>query len=190
MTREQAKQNLISIGIEEPTDEQVSSYLNQLNGESKKEKDRAEKYKADADKMVELQKQLDELNNQNLSDIEKANKERDDALNSISQLQAQIKQMELKNSFAEKGIVGENADKLLESIANGGADVSSILDTIISERVSQAEANVRKELLNGTPKPSGKSAKSEDTRSQAEKIAEGLFANKSESKQDILANYL
>ena len=36
MTREQAKQNLISIGISEPTDEQVSNYLNQLNGETKK----------------------------------------------------------------------------------------------------------------------------------------------------------
>lgn len=45
MTREQAKQNLISIGISEPTDEQVSNYLNQLNGETKKEKDKAAEYK-------------------------------------------------------------------------------------------------------------------------------------------------
>ena len=50
MTREQAKQNLISIGISEPTDEQVSNYLNQLNGETKKEKDKAAEYKAKADK--------------------------------------------------------------------------------------------------------------------------------------------
>lgn len=190
MTREQAKQNLITIGIEEPTDEQVSNYLNQLNGESKKEKDRAEKYKADADKMVELQKQLDELNNQNLSDIEKANKERDDALNSITQLQAQIKQMELKNSFAEKGIVGENADKLLKSITDGSADVSTILDTIISERVTQAEANLRKELLNGTGKPTGNVGGNNETKSQAENLAKGLFENKSKESKNILENYL
>ena len=50
MTREQAKQNLISIGVAEPTDEQVSNYLNQVNGETKKEKDRADGYKAKADK--------------------------------------------------------------------------------------------------------------------------------------------
>ena len=31
MTREQAKQNLIAIGVAEPTDEQVSNYLNQVN---------------------------------------------------------------------------------------------------------------------------------------------------------------
>ena len=36
MTREQAKQNLISIGVAEPTDEQISSYLNQVNGETQK----------------------------------------------------------------------------------------------------------------------------------------------------------
>ena len=42
MTREQAKQNLIAIGVAEPTDEQVSNYLNQVNGETKKEKDKAD----------------------------------------------------------------------------------------------------------------------------------------------------
>lgn len=38
MTREQAKQNLIAIGVAEPTDEQVSNYLNQVNGETKRRK--------------------------------------------------------------------------------------------------------------------------------------------------------
>ena len=55
MTREQAKQNLISIGVAEPTDEQVSNYLNQVNGETKKEKDKADQYKAKADNADELQ---------------------------------------------------------------------------------------------------------------------------------------
>ena len=45
MTREQAKQNLIAIGVAEPTDEQVSNYLNQVNGETKKEKARADRHK-------------------------------------------------------------------------------------------------------------------------------------------------
>lgn len=33
MTREQAKKNLIALGVAEPTDEQVTNYLNQHNGE-------------------------------------------------------------------------------------------------------------------------------------------------------------
>ena len=41
MTREQAKQNLIALGVAEPTDEQVSNYPNQVNGETKKANARA-----------------------------------------------------------------------------------------------------------------------------------------------------
>ena len=40
MTREQAKQKLISFGVAEPTDEQISDLLNSINAETKKEKDR------------------------------------------------------------------------------------------------------------------------------------------------------
>ena len=50
MTREQAKQKLISFGVAEPTDEQISDLLNSINAETKKEKDRADGYKAKADK--------------------------------------------------------------------------------------------------------------------------------------------
>ena len=79
MTRNQASENLKSFGIEEPTDEQITAYLNQVNGESKKEKDRAERFKAEADKVADLQNQLDSLNNANLSEVEKANKEAENA---------------------------------------------------------------------------------------------------------------
>lgn len=43
MSREQAKKNLISFGIEEPSEEQITNYLNQVNGETQKEKEKAEK---------------------------------------------------------------------------------------------------------------------------------------------------
>ena len=188
MTRKQAKENLISIGIEEPTEEQITNYLNQVNGESKKEKDKAEQYKADAEKAEELQRQLDELNNQNLSDIEKANKERDDALNSIATLQNQIKTMELKTKFAEKGIVGEQADKLLESLNGGSFDVD-ILGQIISDRETMAAQAKEKEIADKSTNPGGGSAGGkEDNRTNAEKIASNLFSNKSE-KADIISHY-
>ena len=58
MTRETAKSLLVTLGIETPTDEQITNYLNQVNKEVKSEKDRADKYKGEADKVAELQKQL------------------------------------------------------------------------------------------------------------------------------------
>ena len=72
MTREQAKQNLISIGVVEPTDEQITNYLNQVSGETKKEKDKVAELKAKADKADELQTKIDELEAGNLTEIEKA----------------------------------------------------------------------------------------------------------------------
>ena len=104
------------------TDEQITNLLNQNNSEVARERGKADKYKTDAQKAADLQKQLDELNSQNLSDIEKANAERDKALNSVADLEKTIKSMQLKAGLAEQGIVGEQADKLIENLNSGNFD--------------------------------------------------------------------
>ena len=58
MTREQAKQKLISYGNAEPTEEQITDFLNTLGSELKKEKDRADGYKAKADTADELKQDM------------------------------------------------------------------------------------------------------------------------------------
>ena len=52
MTREQSKTFLVSLGITEPTEEQITNHLNSVNKEIKSEKDRADKFKAEADKVL------------------------------------------------------------------------------------------------------------------------------------------
>ena len=51
MKREEVKQKLISWGIEEPTEEQISDYLAQINKETKSAEDRALHFKAEADRV-------------------------------------------------------------------------------------------------------------------------------------------
>lgn len=152
MSREQARENLKSFGIEEPTEEQVTAYLNQLGSETKKEKDRAEAYKAQADRADELKKKLDELNNANLSEVEKANKATENANNQIAELNKKIAMMEMKAQLAEKGIVGEDADKLID--ADGKLDIE-VLGKIISDRETASASAKEKELLDNTPSPQG-----------------------------------
>ena len=156
MNRQQAIENLKSLGIEEPTDDQVTAYLNTVHGESKKEKDRAEQYKAQADKATELmkqqQKQLDDVTNANLSDIEKANKEVENANNQIAELNKKIADMELKAQLAEKGIVGEDAENLIG--ADGKLDIET-LGKIISEREKASASAKEQEILKNTPNPQG-----------------------------------
>lgn len=152
MTREQAKANLISYGVAEPTDEQVTNYLNTVNGEIKKEKDRADRYKLDADKASELQKQLDEIANNNLSEVEKANKATEDAMAQVAALQKRIDRAEQLKALAEKGIAGEQAEKLISE--DGKLDFE-VLGQIISERESAAMVAKEKEIANNQGNPNG-----------------------------------
>ena len=60
MTREQAKQVLIGFGIEEPSEEQVTKYLDSVETETKKVKEKNTSLKEKADKADDLQKELDD----------------------------------------------------------------------------------------------------------------------------------
>ena len=66
MTREQAKQVLIGFGIEEPSEEQVTKYLDSVEAETKKVKEKNTSLKEKADKADDLQKELDDLKAQNM----------------------------------------------------------------------------------------------------------------------------
>ena len=63
----------------EATDEQITNLLNQNNSEVAKEKNKVSQYKAKADTADGLQKQLDEIQAGNLTELEKANKALDTA---------------------------------------------------------------------------------------------------------------
>jgi len=192
MNRAQASANLKAFGIAEPTDEQITDYLNQINGESKVYKDKAEKYKLEADKTADLQKQLDELNNANLSELEKANKAKEASDSRVADLEKQIANIQLKASLAEKGIVGENADKLIESLAGGSLDVN-ILGQIISER-EIASANAKEQEIAGRQgNPNGGQGGSAPEKTEAEKVAESVgksLGGVNKSSADIMSNYI
>lgn len=187
MSREQAKQNLIGFGITEPTDEQVTNYLNQVNGEVNKEKAISERYKGKALRTDELEAQLEEINNKNLTDIELAKKETEKANSRVSELETQLLSMQRKNKLAEFGVVGEDAEKLFN------ADGTVNLDTfgqILSNRETLAKAQMEKELLKGTPKPTGGNTQTKTaTEMMAEAVGKSL-ANNGSNSQSIINNYI
>ena len=149
MSREEARNLLTnSFGIEEPTDAQISAYLNSLNAEVKKAENKAERYKEDAEKVKELQAKLDEIANQNLSDIEKANKATETANAMVADLEKKVKAMETTNALANIGIVGDDATNL---IGEDGAINFELLGSIISNRETSAVANYKLEALKNTP---------------------------------------
>lgn len=191
MNREQATANLKSIGIEEPTQEQITNYLNQVNSETKREKDRADKYKADAELTAQLQAKIDEINNANLSELEKANLQTETANKKIAELEKDIKIMNLKTSLAENGIVGEDADNIVNGLSAGTLDANA-LGSLISKKVELAVAEKEKEFLLNTPNPNGGTG-NPDEKSDAEKLAEkigGTIGGDNKVSTDVVSKYL
>ncbi len=189
MTREQAKQNLISIGVAEPTDEQISSYLNQVNGETQKEKDKANQYKAKADKADELQTQLDEIEAGNLTEVEKVNKDLEAANNLIAKLQKDNAVRDQREAaMTNFKITAEQAKAVVKD--DGGFD-TAVLGKIMSDKEANAIAEYEKKNLEGTPNPNngGGNKGGTDDKTNAEKIAESLISN-APKNNDVLSHYI
>ena len=188
MTREQAKQNLISIGVAEPTDEQISSYLNQVNGETQKEKDKANQYKAKAEKADELQTQLDEIEAGNLTEVEKVNKDLEAANNLIAKLQKDNAVRDQREAaMTNFKITAEQAKTVVKD--DGSLDYTE-LGKIMSEKETAAAQAKEQEIAKHQDIPGGGSNKGNaDNKTNAEKIAESLISN-APKNNDVLSHYI
>lgn len=189
MTREQAKQNLIGFGIAEPTDEQITNYLNQIGAETKSYKDKLASVGGKDDRIAELEKELEKLNKQNMTELELERAEKDKALSSVANLEKQIEQMITKTELAKLGITGEVADTLVSG--NGKLDFAT-LGQIISDREKNAVSEYEKKALENTPNPSGSKGKDEPQKTEAERIAESLgkvASATSKTSESIIDSY-
>lgn len=183
MTREQAKQNLIAFGIENPTDEMVSNYLNQLNGEINPFREKAKT--ADT-----LQQQLDEINEKGLTELEKANKAIETSNETIANLTKQVNKSEVRAILNSAGLTEDDYKDFIDGIVTDDLDMSKSLatnlSTLLTKQRDSAEAKVREELLNATPGGEGNkdSVGSDDNKkSEAVMLAEKLATEKSKASE-------
>lgn len=188
MTREQAKQKLISFGVAEPTDEQISDLLNSINTETKKEKERADSYKEKAEKADELQSQINEMNNQNLSEAEKAAKALEAAQNKIAELEKRdVVRTQRANAMEKFGITAEQASKV---VTDDGATDYEVLGQIFAESKKTAVAEYEKQKLADTPNPDGKKGESgADEKPDDVKNAESITFGNASAEQSAKDYY-
>lgn len=196
MTREQAKQVLIGMGIEEPSDEQVSKYLDSVTGEVKKEKDKNALLQEKANKAADLEKELEELKQQNMTDAEKAELERQkekaanekiisDLESALATSQREALTGKITSIFANAGMQDdayagaikafsnmneEDALKEAQTFVDGISEINkTTLDT--------AKAAWEKEILENTPNPGGGAGDSNETKkSDASEYAKAYSA--------------
>lgn len=181
MTREEAKQNLVALGIEEPTEAQVTNYLNQFHG----------------NKTAPVQNPVPANNPQN---DPAPNQPQDDE--EIRKLQEQIATLQKENIkkdikayAAEKGLTGEQAEKVLSAfqdnleVAKGAIDSMS---QIISDKETAAAQKKEQEIADGSLNPGGGSGKGgkDDEKPEDVKNAENIFFGNRQEKQDVRDYYV
>lgn len=196
MTREQAKQVLIGMGIEEPSDEQVTKYLDSVTEEVKKEKDKNTSLKEKADKAEALQKELDELKQQNMTDAEKAELERQkekaanekrisDLESALATSQKEALTGKITSIFANAGMKGDAYAGAIKAFSNMNAkdalkEAQTFVDGISVENknaLDTAKAAWEKEALENTPNPGGgKSGGKPEKKSEASEYAKAYSA--------------
>ncbi|MBQ8279756.1 MAG: hypothetical protein IJZ23_07955 [Roseburia sp.] len=201
VTREQAKSQLQAVGVENPTEEQITAYLNNVNAEAIKEKAKADQYKAEADKAKDLQTQLDNLQNQNLTDAEKMQKQIEALQQQNADLTANNFRTEAKAILSKAGISDEQMETLLPGLVSGVEkleDVQTRANNFVAAmnkfREDGIKAHDQKQLDDtGTPGGNGGSDDGGTQKTEAEKFAEEYGKQSGESAKasaTIVNSYL
>lgn len=191
MTREDVKRI-----FPDATDDQITSFLNQSNSDVAKEKAKAQKAKEQADKAEALEKELEELKKQNMTEAEKAELERqkEKAANEkrISDLESAlaISQKEaltgkITSIFANAGMKGDAYAGAIKAFSNMNAEdalkeAQTFVDGISVENknaLDTAKAAWEKKALKKTPNPGGgKSGGEPEKKSEASEYAKAYSA--------------
>lgn len=197
VTREQATEQLKAVGVENPTDEQITTYLNNVNAEAIKEKSKADSYKAKADKADELEQQLSDLQNQNLTDAEKQQKENEKLQQQIAELTANNFKSEAKAILKGAGMDDESIEALLpgmiaDTLENTQVRANAYVSAM-NKSIENAIKNREKDDLDGTGTPGGDNGGDGKEKTEAEKFAESFGKEAGEAvkaSSDIISSYL
>lgn len=176
------REELIAMGIsEENADKIMADYGSTVQKANAK----AEQYKAKADKADELQSQIDEINSQNMTELEKATKALESANQKIAELEKRdIIRTQRANAMEKFGLTAEQASKV---VTDDGATDYEVLGQIFADSKKSAIAEYEKQKLDGTPNPggstggTGKDDKPEDVKN-AESITFGTKSAEQSAK--------
>lgn len=185
MTREEAKQNLIALGIAEPTDEQVTNYLNQFHNQPKPNPTPAPTpTPTPAPVPTPQPNPTPEPTPGSGEDIETLK-------NQIEELRRENVKKDIRAYAAEKGLTGEQADKVLAGFKDDLESAKAAIDSmseIISARETSAAQAKEKEILDKSTNPGGGSGGSgggKDDKPEDVKNAEQIsFGNKAANQSE------
>ena len=167
----------------EATDEQITNLLNQNNSEVATEKNKAKQYKAKADTADKLQKQLDEIQAGNLTELEKANKALETANQQIADLQKNNAIRDQRESaMANFKITAEQAKTIVKD--DGSLDYAELGKIMSEKETAAAQAKEQESAKNQAVPGGGAGGGNKDEKTEDVKNAESIsFGNAAASKE-------
>lgn len=187
MTREEAKQNLIVLGIAEPTDEQVTNYLNQFHNQPK-----PNPTPAPTPTPTPAPAPTPQPNpTPEPTPTPGSGEDIETLKNQIEELRRENVKKDIRAYAAEKGLTGEQADKVLAGFKDDLESAKAAIDSmseIISARETSAAQAKEKEILDKSTNPGGGSVGSgggKDDKPDDVKNAEQItFGNKAANQSE------
>lgn len=159
MTREQAKSFISEkFGIEEPTKEMIDNFLNTLNGELATERINAKNASASAtesaNKLAEVQAELEALQNNGNADYTKLTKDFEKLQKQYAELQTANIKSEVKAVLSGAGLSEEDYAGFIDSCIGNDVETSkaraNAFITVLNNRVASAEEKVKASFLDNT----------------------------------------
>lgn len=189
MTREDVKKL-----FPEATDEQITKLLNQSNSEIAREKSKAEKLKADfkelqgyKDQNEKLQEKLAEMEQDNLSEIEKASKALETANQRIAELEkSQFISNQRADAVSNFKITAEQAKEIVKD--DGSFDMVK-LGQIMTEKESVAALAKEQEIAAASSNPNGQHNDNGGENTTARDLAVASAKRAGVANRTILDNY-
>lgn len=176
------------------TDEQITKMLNQHNSEVQKEKkktgelkDEVEKLKNLSNQNEELQRKLDEVEQGNLTEIEKANKALETANQKIAELEkAQFIANQRSDAVSNFKITAEQAKEIVKD--DGSFDMVK-LGQIMTEKESAAALAKEQEIAAASSNPNGQHNDNSGENTTARDLAVASAKRAGVANRTILDNY-
>ena len=178
MTREEARQNLVALGIEEPSEAQVTNYLNQFHSNRPNPQPTPQSQPTPAPQPNPTPEPTPSHDDGG---------ELETLRNQIAQLQKENVQKDIRAYAAEKGLTGEQAESVLAGFQTDLEAAKKAIDSIaqiISDKETAAATAKEQELLKGTPNPGGGTGGNPgDDKPEDVKNAESIsFGNKADEQ--------
>lgn len=184
------REDLIAMGLsEENADKIMADYGSSVQ----RAKAKVDEYKTKADKAEELQKQLDDIEQGKLTEVEQANKNLEKANARIAELEkAQAIATQRANAASKFNVTAEQAAQIVKDDGSFDYDV---LGKIISEKETAAAQAKEQEIAKGSTNPGGGTAggNKDNEKTEAEKAAESIgktLAGTNEVAKSVVDSYL